>query len=81
MIGEAVGEARGVDPMAVGEAVGEAPVWTRWRLRRRSARRRGGRGGGGSQWCAAHGPNGDGGVEAVEERARGWWRNDTISYV
>jgi hypothetical protein len=54
-----------MDSTAIGEAVGKAPTWTR----RESGR-----------WSERHrrGPDDSGGIEAAEERAHRWWRNDTV---
>jgi hypothetical protein len=47
-----------VDLAAVGEAVSEAPAWTRWRSGRQPAWHRGGRRGGAGMWCGPDGGRG-----------------------
>jgi hypothetical protein len=56
-------QARGMDPMAVREAISKAPTWTWQQSGRRLARF-------GVEPTT---------VEVVEEQARGWQRNDTAS--
>jgi hypothetical protein len=58
----------GVDPAAVkeaiGEVVGEAPTWTQWWSGKRSTSHR-------------RGPDEDGSMVVIEERAREWRRIET----